>query len=66
MEGRIKGILLSAPIIALGGLFIGGALELRKALEINHVTALYFIGAIILAIGLAILDVKYHRKSEHG
>jgi hypothetical protein len=62
MNERIKVTLLTFPIISLGGLLLGGSLEYRQSLGSDLVAVLFFAGAIILAIGLAILDVKRNSK----
>lgn len=62
MNKRIKGALLTFPIISVGGILIYSSLKLRQSLDNNLVTTLYLVGAVILAIGLAILDVKYNGK----
>jgi len=53
---------LTFPIISVGGILIYSSLKLRQSLDNNLVTTLYLVGAVILAIGLAILDVKYNGK----
>ena len=62
MNEQIKTALLTVPIISLGGLLLGSSLEYRVVLGSDLVAVLFFAGAIILAIGLAILDVKRNSK----
>ena len=62
MNERIKGTLLTFPIISVGGILIYSSLKLRQSLDNNLVTTLYLTGAVILSIGLAVLDVKYDTK----
>ena len=64
MNERMKATLLTFPIISLGGLLLGSSLEYRQSLGSDLVTILYFAGVIILAIGLAILDVKRNGLKE--
>jgi hypothetical protein len=62
MNKQIKTVILTVPIISLGGLLLGSSLEYRASLGNDLVTVLFLAGASILAIGLAILDVKRNSK----
>jgi hypothetical protein len=60
----MKVVILTLPIILSGGLLLGSSLEYRVVLGNDQTTVLFFAGGIILAIGLAILDVKTNQKKE--
>jgi hypothetical protein len=64
MNKRTKESLLTLPIIFFGGIVLYIPLKFRQVLGADLSTILFFLGAIILSIGLAALDIKYNRKVD--
>lgn len=66
MKNRIKTLSPALLIISVGGILIYSALKLRQVLGADLSTILFFLGAIVLSIGLTVFDIKNNKNVKSG
>jgi len=62
MNERLKQSILPKTIIVVGVATLYGSLALRRGMVNDQTAIMFFIGAIILSLGLAIFDIRYNTK----